>query len=188
MQEAENPQTAVQGLKIAQRTIKPPTQNQTQTLASAPTPLQPPKGKLLKKILIIAIALIFIAGLAIFGFYWNNLQNIKERDAKRKSDLVIIQQALEIYRQDTLNALYYPSALTANTLEKRAYLAKFPTDPENSSPYIYNYQGLPKGCAATGACTGYVLTACLENKNDKGEKTTSPVAPCTTRSYQISKP
>jgi len=190
MPNSENSKTEVptQSLKIAQTTTKPPDQIQAQTLASAPTSQQPPKGKFLKKVLIIPAALLVIAGLVIFGLYWSNIQNIKERDARRKSDFVIIQQALEIYRQDTLNAQYYPSAITANTLEKRAYLAKFPTDPENSSPYIYNYQGLPKGCAATGACTGYVLTACLENKNDKGEKTTSPVAPCTTRSYQISKP
>ena len=158
------------------------------SLASAPTSSQPTKVKLLKKILIISAALLVIAGLVVFGFYWSNLQNIKERDAKRKSDLVIIQQALEKYKQDTLNAQYYPSAITANTLEKRAYLAKFPTDPKNSSPYVYNYQGLPKGCAATGACTDYTLTACLENKNDKEENTTDPIAPCTTRSYQVSKP
>src|SRR3990167_7305439 len=185
MQEVEIPQTAVQGLKIAQRTIKPPTQNQTQTLASAPTPLQPPKGKLLKKILIIAIALIFIAGLAIFGFYWSNIQNIKERDTKRKSDFVIIQKSLEIYKQDTLNDQYYPTALTLTTLLKPGYVSKIPTDPNNISPFLYTYQGTPAGCVID--CTGYTLTACLEKKNDKGENTIDPVAPCTTRSYIISK-
>ena len=186
MQEAEIPQIAGRSLNIAQRTIKPLGPNQTQSLASAPTSSQPTKVKLLKKILIISAALLVIAGLVVFGFYWNNLQNIKERDAKRKSDLVIIQQALEKYKQDTLNAQYYPTALTPTTLLKPGYVSKIPTDPNNISPFLYTYQGTPTGCVIN--CTGYTLTACLENKNDKEENTTDPIAPCTTRSYQVSKP
>ena len=188
MPNSENSKTEVptQSLKIAQTTTKPPAQIQTQTLASAPTLQQSPKRKLLKKILIISAALLVIAGLVVFGFYWNNLQNIKERDAKRKSDLVIIQQALEKYKQDTLNAQYYPTALTPTTLLKPGYVSKIPTDPNNISPFLYTYQGTPTGCVIN--CTGYTLTACLENKNDKEENTTDPIAPCTTRSYQVSKP
>ena len=190
MPNSENSETGVptQRVKLAQTIAKPSTPTQTQTPAPTQTTLPTSKGKLLKIVLVTIAGLAVIAALIIAGFYLNKLQGTKQRDAKRKSDITIIQEGLEKYKQDTLDAQYYPSAITANTLEKRAYLDKFPTDPKNSFSYVYNYQGLPGGCAATGACNGYILTACLENKNDKEKTPTAPIAPCTTRSYQVTNP
>jgi len=185
MPNSENSETEIptQRLKLAQTTVKPTTQTQTQRQEPIQATLPTSQGKFLKIVLVTIVAFALTAALITAGLYLNKVQNIKKRDAKRKSDIKVIQEGLEIYRQDTLDAYYYPTAASPYTLEKGGYLAKFPQDPNNVSPYVYNYQPLPAGCI--GNCTGYNLTACLENKNDKGENTTDPIPPCTTRSYKI---
>ena len=187
MQNSENPETEVpiQNQNISQPIANLPTPTQTQTPDPTQATLPTSRGKLLKIILVIIAVLAIIAALITAGFYLKKFQDTKKRDATRKSDITVIQKGLEKYKQDTLDTQYYPTAASPYTLEKTGYIDKFPQDPKNASPYIYKYDGLPVGCV--GNCTGYTLTACLENKNDKGKNTTSPIAPCTTRSYQISK-
>ena len=139
-----------------------------------------------KKILIIIIVFVSILSLTAGLFYFYRLQNIKNRDNQRKADIASIKSALEKYSRETQEQKHYPSAITPTTLEKRNYIEKIPTDPKNVSPYLYTYRTTPSGCSID--CTGYTLTACLENKNDKGNNTTDPLAPCTTRSHIVSTP
>lgn len=185
MQDVDNQQTSIKSWKIAQSTINPPSPNQTQTSASAPPPSQTPPKKLLKKMLIIIILVMVLIGLILVGFNLYKVQQIKKRDQQRKADITRIQGALEIYKSGTLNARYYPTVLISSTLEETGSIPIIPTDPLNTEAYVYTYIGSPSPCA--GGCIGYTLTACLENKNDKEKNTTSPIAPCTTRSYQVSK-
>jgi len=145
---------------------------------------QPPinPGHPIFKKLLVALVLIIVLGLAIiFAFNFSKQQQTGKRDAQRKQDLASIQKALALYKEKTLNASYYPSAITPTTLEKEGYIAKIPKDPINKSGHVYNYLGTPSGCVIN--CTGYLLTACLENKNDKQGIT--PTSPCTTRTYQV---
>ena len=149
-----------------------------------PSTIDKPKSSF-KKILIILIALFVISSLIFTGIFFYRNQKIKIRDSQRKTDITRIQGGLEIYKSATLNAQYYPTVLNSSTLEKTGSIPNIPKDPINNDPYIYIYIGSPSPCA--GGCSGYTLTACLENKNDKEKNTTSPIAPCTTRSYIISK-
>ena len=142
-------------------------------------------GRNIKKILIIILAVLAIIITIITAIFIYKTQPIKRRDAQRKTDFAAIQIALDNSRADSLNNTYYPSAITTATLENPSYIVKIPTDPKNISPFVYTYIASPATC--TSKCTGYTLTVCLENKNDKGKNTTSPIAPCTTRSYQVSK-
>ena len=169
---------------IATQTQETPSNQQSPQVNPA-LPTDKPKSSL-KKVLIIMIAVLVFIGLVFAGFYFYRIQNIKKRDGQRKADITRIQGALEQYKNDTSNAKYYPTVLNSSTLEKTGYVAKIPTDPINTDSYIYTYIGSPSPCA--GGCTGYTLTACLENKNDKAENTTDPIAPCTTRNYKVSKP
>src|SRR3989344_3432900 len=161
------------------------TQTQETLRPQPSTPTNPPAVSdkshgAFKKILIILILVSVIIGLVFAGFYIYKSQNIKKRDGQRKADIKRIQGALEIYKSATLNTQYYPTVLNSSTLIETGYIANIPTDPVNSGSFIYMYIGSPSPCA--GGCTGYTLTACLENKNDKGKNTTDPIAPCTTRS------
>ena len=142
-------------------------------------------GRNIKKILIIILAVLTLIIMIITAIFIYKRQPIKHRDAQRKTNFAAIQIALENSRADSLNNTYYPSAITTATLENPGYIVKIPTDPKNISPFVYTYIASPTAC--TSKCTGYTLTGCLENKNDKEKNTTNPIAPCTTRSYRISK-
>lgn len=85
------------------------------------------------------------------------LQFNKANDGLRKSDLLKIQSALELYRSDVS---YYPPDLDYLVSGSPRYLQSLPTDPSGSS---YSYNASPVGCdnAAT-FCTTYQLWACLE--------------------------
>lgn len=168
--------------------IATPTQETPSLQPSAPVSPPPANNKphgAFKKILIILILVLVIIGLVFAGFYLYKIQQIKKRDQQRKADITRIQGALEIYKSATLNARYYPTILNSSTLEETGSIPIIPTDPLNTEAYVYTYIGSPSPCA--GGCIGYTLTACLENKNDKGENTQDPIAPCTTRTYKIVK-
>ena len=173
---------------LAQQNPTPQQVNQTQpehqpikSIAS-----DQPKNRMFKKVLLIIAAIIILIALIFAGFFVDNQLNIKKRDNTRKADILKLRDALEESRKGSLNQTYYPSAITPATLEKEGYIEKIPTDPTNAVPYVYTYLGSPSPCA--GGCTGYTLTACLENKNDKGENTASPKSACTTRTYEVSGP
>ena len=91
----------------------------------------------------------------------------KSRDAKRKTDLKAIRDKVEEYFVD--NGAY-PATLGDVT----GFTA--PDDPKNVSPHVYTY-------TPANSNTTYTLTACLENANDS--QGSAPVAPCTTKTFQM---
>ena len=167
--------------------IANPTQQDSNVQAlnqnNPPPPESKPRG-ILKKILIILILIFVLIGVGLASYYYYDIQKTKKRDVQRKTDLKTIAGGLEEHKQKTQNQLYYPSVITENTMIKTGFLTRIPSDPKGGSPYTYTAS--PIGCIIN--CTGYTLTVCLENKNDKGENTQDPLTPCTTRSYQVSKP
>lgn len=88
------------------------------------------------------------------------------RDVQRKGDIKSIQSALELYRSDND---FYPTSSPITPCGPTAtpwssgtsttvYLQKIPCDPStNAAYYYYSYNN----------GTSYILTSCLENKNDK---------------------
>ncbi|NBV76693.1 prepilin-type N-terminal cleavage/methylation domain-containing protein [bacterium] len=89
-------------------------------------------------------------------------------DARRVGDIKQVQLALELYNdangtypvQGTLGSI--PAGLAPT------FISVVPTDPKNSSPYVYQYistdgAASPAACSAT-ACAGYVLRADLETQ------------------------
>lgn len=154
-------------------------QSATETLQSGNA------GGLVKKIAIILGIVLAITIIIAVVLSLTSTDPGTKRDVQRKADIEAIAGALEKYRQTTKDQLYYPSAPTETTLVKTGFLAELPKDPINNSPYSYTYIGHPSACITD--CTGYTLNACLENAQDKGENTTGPVAPCMTRTYQVTK-
>lgn len=115
------------------------------------------------------------------------LQFNKARDGTRKSDLLKIQSALELYRS---NESYYPPSLTSLTSGAQSYIQTIPTDPNGNA---YTYAPLPSGCDNTSTfCTSYDLWACLEyddkdadvNRNPPGSEQCTGVL----KSYTVSNP
>ena len=108
----------------------------------------------------------------------------KARDTKRKTDIVTLRKALEEYFVN--NNVYPPSSGTVGTGGVLAELTTgsapivktLPTDPKNASPYVYTYT--PANSNST-----YTLNACLENDSDSGGNVIAPVAPCTTKTFQV---
>jgi general secretion pathway protein G len=112
----------------------------------------------------------------------------KANDTKRKTDLSAIQKALEAYFLD--NNAYPPTGGVANvvlggtngplTAGTSPLMATVPTDPKKGSPAQYVYTYTPGNSSST-----YTLTACLQNSNDSGQDVVPPIAPCTTKSFQL---
>ncbi len=118
----------------------------------------------------------------------------KARDSKRKSDIKLMQSALELFRSEqgiyppSLNSSYSlincvsSNSFTADTIGNcsntaTVYLQTVPTDPRASSKYFYCAYG-ESGCA--GAPNGgYVIYSCLENATDTSALSinTTPAAP-----------
>lgn len=110
------------------------------------------KGFTLIELLVVIAILGILTTLLI-----SNVAGARERarDARRKSDLKEIKNALEMYKQDNT---FYPlnSGWTAS-LQNGNYIKSVPVDPLDGSSYIY----------ARGADTlTYTLKACLENLSD----------------------
>src|SRR3989344_8982312 len=145
-------------VKILPGTVEPPETNPK----TQPGPSDQPSGRNIKKILIIILAVLVLIILIITAIFIYKIQPVKRRDAQRKTDISAIQNALEKSRAGSLNNTYYPFAITTATLEKEGYIVKIPTDPKNIAPFVFTYIPSPDAC--TTDCTGYTLTACLENK------------------------
>lgn len=98
----------------------------------------------------------------------------KARDIKRKSDLLQIQAALELYRADQNS---YPSALpgcgSSISINNIVYLRSRPCDPRNSGQYVYSY------ITTFSPPTTYSLIACLENVNDSDKDAINNNSYCT---------
>lgn len=117
------------------------------------------------------LALLLTVGLVSYGVVLKNA-----RDAKRQSDLGVIQSALEQYHADQL---FYPASIdmvlggpltncTGNpppcTVSK-TYLGLVPKDPLGSPDY--EYKSLPAGCdnLLNNRCQNFCLYSRLENKS-----------------------
>ncbi|MBW4060992.1 prepilin-type N-terminal cleavage/methylation domain-containing protein [Candidatus Saccharibacteria bacterium] len=99
----------------------------------------------------------------------------KARDTQRKTDLRAIQKGMEEY---FVSNNIYPVDMNTLTTGTTPIMKAVPTDPKNTSPYVYVY-------TPAASNTTYDLTACLENGGDNGTATIAPVAPCTTRTFQL---
>jgi general secretion pathway protein G len=99
----------------------------------------------------------------------------KARDTKRKTDLTAIQKGLEEYFVDNN---VYPASLNSLTLGSAPILKTVPVDPTNTGNYTYTY-------TPANSNTTYTLTACLENDQDSGTDVIAPVAPCTTKTFEL---
>lgn len=128
------------------------------------------------------IAVLSIIGLVAFTAFVKNA-----RDARRQSDLKIIQSALEEYFADqkfyppsmnftTTFALTNATGLSPAPPVSKTYLNNVPIGPTSSSEY--QYKALKRSgvtwvdCAGASPCYGYCLYA-------KSENLTQSVSPCT---------
>ncbi len=129
----------------------------------------------------------------ILAVVFPNFMGARERarDSKRKTDLLEIRKALEIYKLDQ-NPPSYPANDFLNNSDlcnscwstgpnctQTIYMRKFPCDPQTSLPYIYNLNEADN--------LKYSLSACLENEADP-EKDSEVAAGCTLASYTIYQP
>lgn len=145
--------------------------------------------------LLVTITIISI--LTALGLVSYQLILKNSRDAKRQSDLKLIQSALEQYHADQF---FYPSSitfggsLTSSTGNPsppavvKTYLNVVPTDPLPSNPqYLYEAtKAFVGACDNTAAsrCDTYCLYAKLENA-------TAPDTPCVVnslRNLEVTKP
>lgn len=120
--------------------------------------------------LLIAISIIaLLAAISLSTF--SNLQK-NSRDAKRKSDLKVIQSALQQYHSD--QGFYPESIIISSPLTdvegSRTYLTEVPTDPLEPVNWAYGYSGLSSiGSSCNNGdtvCTKYCLYAYTENSNN----------------------
>ncbi len=133
--------------------------------------------------LLTTIALIGVVAAASLTILNPVTQLQKARDSRRKSDLLQIQSAFELYRSDQGA---YPSSLGCGTgliVGGTTYLKAIPCDPKNSGQLIYYYSvGSPPST--------YSLTACLENAADpkKDSTTHASCAAGAYKSYTVTNP
>jgi general secretion pathway protein G len=108
----------------------------------------------------------------------------KARDTKRKTDITTLRKGLEEY---FVNNNVYPASsgtvgtggvLSELTVGSAPIVKTLPTDPKNTSPYVYVYT--PANSNST-----YTLDACLENDQDNASNVIAPVAPCTTKTFEV---
>lgn len=113
-------------------------------------------GFTLTEVLIVVGIVAFLA-VMILAYFRNQI--FKARDAKRKADMHLIQEAVEEYEKD--NDCYPDASLvickpTGDGL--RPYLAKIPCDPVSGDSYLYEPGG-PTNCSKW-----YRMYAFLENQ------------------------
>ena len=123
--------------------------------------------------LIVAIGVIGVLTSVLVTLINPDTQLRKSRDTRRKSDLSLIQSALEQYRSDQDS---YPLTIDfpacGNSFKSPppapfiTYMEKIPCDPLPASLYTYSSDGIT-----------YSIVSCLENKNDS-QKDSTNVAPC----------
>lgn len=131
--------------------------------------------------LLVVISIIGILA-AFFAISYGAAQE-KSRDSRRKQDLDEIQKALELKKQDTQGAAFYPKQSDYSTLSP-TYIKAVPTDPKTGASYIYE----PKnalGSSCTTDCVTYSLTACLENGADQQRDGTKNGSCTTAASYTV---
>lgn len=113
------------------------------------------------------------------------------RDGKRKSDISIIQSALEQYHSDQG---FYPTSGEvlpgiAISLGSKTYLNKVPVDPTTGASYSYSPSSAsvtPRGaCDTATRCINYCLYATLENNSNA---VAAPLCDSSNSQYQVQAP
>lgn len=109
----------------------------------------------------------------------------KANDSKRITDIQAIRKALQEYYLDynqyPATAGVADSVLTPSlTSGDSPYIKTIPVDPKKGIPAQYVYMYTP-----SNNNTAFTLTACLENTAATGEDIVSPVAPCTTKTFEV---
>src|SRR3989344_5757528 len=141
-------------------------------------------GFTLIELLVVITIIGILAGLALTSY---SGAQARSRDARRKQDLAAIKKALQLAKQDTPGAYYYPKCdtgsvcyLSDNSTDfnlATTYIKKVPTDPKTGQGYRYEpLSGID--CSMNGRCTNYNLRTCLENANDS-QKDSSKSSYCT---------
>lgn len=92
-----------------------------------------------------------------------NVVGIRERarDARRKADLKEVKTALKMYYNDNDNyptTALFPAGGTEFSKDGTVYMREIPTDPLNSSVYVYSYSWIDRD--------NFKLKAVLENASD----------------------
>ncbi len=142
------------------------------------------KGFSLIELLVVLGIIAILTSLTAFNF---NQARERARDLQRKNDLKQLQNALEIYKNDSSQS--FPNVADFAALEavlKPTYIPALPVDPKESltdsswKDYTYLYNN----------ATSYTLTACLENVSDPmGVGNCGPVGRTTAgRIYTLNNP
>ena len=149
-----------------------------------------PRGFTLIELLIVITILGVLAGMIMTSY---GKAQEKSRDSRRKTDVDAIRKSLELAKQDTPGAYYYPVCTSgAGTICAEdqttpslipTYLPQRVADPKTNLGYTYS----PTGCVA-GGCTTYTLIACLENGNDPQGVTDATNCPTTPQKAYSVKP
>lgn len=96
------------------------------------------------------------------------------RDGRRKADLQAVKTSLEVYFQENkkypidASCTDFANGAQCTTLRPTLvplYIKALPRDPKNTGNYVYKYTGME---------TSYILSATLENVNDKACKPCGP--------------
>lgn len=161
-----------------------------------PTTNRKSKGFTLIELLVVIAIIGILASLATYSY--TDSQK-KARDNRRKSDLVAIQKALELAKQDTAGNYSYPRCYTAAAVScvltepdpvahpaddretspvlSPTYIKAIPYDPKTGTGYTYQTwtdNTYTTGCSTSGACTAFSLVACLENSKDPQQDPNAP--------------
>lgn len=124
------------------------------------------------ELLVVATLIIVLTTIGLVSY---NKSLLNSRNAKRKTDLETIRQALVMYKLD--NGRYPAGTITIagsnNDLGIATYLQTEPEDPKHDGvTYYYRYVGT--GICSPGGCTGFSLTARLEPNGTTVHTVTNP--------------
>ncbi|HQA83853.1 MAG TPA: prepilin-type N-terminal cleavage/methylation domain-containing protein [bacterium] len=136
------------------------------------------KGFTLIELLVVIAIIALLSTLSVVAL---NSARVKSRDARRLSDIKQLHTALEMYFDQnqsyptTTGALGSGNFACLNSAGWAAvncsgtvYMQKVPTDPKNSTPFVYTYT--PQGSGATSYTIAYAL---------EGPSTTATATPDT---------
>lgn len=122
------------------------------------------KGFTLVEILVVATIIMVLAGIGFVSYASLSRQS---RDSRRRADLQNLRSALEFYRSDYDT---YPLTDDLDDLVTGEYLNSIPTDPKDSSQYVYcsvngseyelctNLEGVDNPISCCSATYDYKLT------------------------------
>jgi general secretion pathway protein G len=119
------------------------------------------QGFTMIELLVVATIIVVLTTIGLVS-YTQALQN--GRNAKRKTDLEVLRQALVLYKADNG---YYPNTDTAGlqTTLGTTYVSSFPVDPKATQSPTFTYTYTPGTCSGSGPvrCQTFTLAALLES-------------------------